>query len=334
VAAANVWSVIDLSSGFWNQQLEEESMEKTAFTIPSMGVFEYTRSAQGLMNSSANFQRLLDYVIRGLARCYCYIDDVLVASSSHEQHLGDLENLFCRFRKYNLKIRLSKLQLGTCDITYLGYNLNKVHGIRAGEAKIRAVKEWPAPADVTQVKQFLGLCSFFRRTIQSFSGIAQPLTKLTRKDSEWRKGILPKEALEAFGTLKSALCRRPALKPVNFSTEFIVTCDASTKNGLGAILSQKHEGVEYPCAYASRTLSTAEKNYAAFQLEQMAMLWAMKHFRPYLCGKHFTVRTDHKPLVGLNRIQGQQMQRMHSELEEFQPFTVEYISGEQIPVMV
>jgi hypothetical protein len=331
VAAASVWTVVDLSSGFWNQLLTEDSCEKTAFSIPSMGVFEYLRSAQGLMNSSANFQRLIDHVIRGLKRCHGYIDDVLVASEDHNQHRKDLEELFSRFRRYNLKIRLSKLQLGARNITYLGYNLSKLNGIRAGEAKTVAVRNWTPPTTVKEVKQFLGLCSFFRRTINGFSAIAQPLTKLTRKDSAWKEGQLSADALKAFVQLRAALCARPALKPVDFSKEFILTCDASTLNGLGAILSQKHGDIEFPCAYASRTLSKPETNYAPFQLEKMAVLWAMKHFRPYLVGKHFRVRTDHKPLVGLNRIQGQQMQRVQAEMEDFQPFTIEYIPGEKNP---
>jgi hypothetical protein len=154
-----------------------------------MGHFEYNRSAQGLCNSSAAFQRLLDYVTQGLKGVYVYIDDVIVTSNTHDEHLRSMQEVLARFRKYNLKCRLSKLGAG--EVNYLGYNISQKEGIRAGEAKTRAVRAWPAPSSVTEIKQFLGLCSFFRRTIHNFAQIASPLTKLTRQNSGWKGGVCP-----------------------------------------------------------------------------------------------------------------------------------------------
>jgi transposase InsO family protein len=332
VATGAVWSVIDLSSGFWNQVLDTDSRRYTAFGIPGKGHFEFTRAPQGIKTSPASFQRLLDFVIRGLKGCFCYVDDVVISSKTHEEHLQTLSEVFKRFRKYNLKCRLRKVQLGTPEINYLGYNLTRKNGIRAGEVKINAVKNWKPPEDVKQVKQFLGLASFFRRTIQNFAIIASPLNKLTRKDSPWKSGTLPENALEAFRKLKTALCKRPCLQPVNFDKEVILTVDASTSVGLGAVLSQKNDqGVEHPCAYASRSLKDEEKKYAPFVLEAVGMLWAFRHFRPYLAGKHFTVRTDHQPLLSLNKTQSVMMDRIRLEIMDFQPFTVEYLNGDKMP---
>ena len=331
VAHAKVWSVIDLSSGFWNQTLEEGSRPYTAFGLPGCGHWEYTRSAQGLSNSPATFQRLLDHILQGIPGVHVYIDDVIVCAMDHPTHLQRLKEVFMRFRKYHLKCKKSKLQLGAAQVNYLGYNISKEHGIRAGAAKIEVVRGWKPPSSVTEIKQFLGLCSFFRRTIPRFAEIASPLTRLTRKDADWQPPDLPAEAREAFEKLKEALCSRPCLAPVNFDKEFYLTTDASLK-GLGAILSQVGEdGNEHPCAYASRVCTEAEAKWAPTHLEHLGMVWACRHFRPYLAGRHFTLRTDHKPLTSLNRIQGQALERLRAELDDYQPFTVQYLKGDKMP---
>ena len=331
VSQAKVWSVIDLSSGFWNQRLDPESRKYTAFGVPGKGHFEYTRSAQGLCNSPPSFQRLLDFITRDIPNVYVYVDDVVVCSTTHEEHLHTLQLLFEKFREFNLKCRMKKVQLGTTEINYLGYNLSKAMGIRPGLAKTIAVRNWKEPTNVKEVKQFLGLCSFFRRTIRDFASIASPLTKLTRKDSKWISGALPTEARKSFKNLQDSLCKRPCLSPVDFSKEFILTVDASTV-GLGAVLSQIDDiGIERPCAYASRTLNETEQKRAPFHLEYLAMVWACRHFKPYLAGQHFTIRTDHKPLMALNKTQGATFERLQMELEEFQPYTIKYINGSQMP---
>ena len=331
VSQAKIWSVIDLSSGFWNQELETASRPYTAFGIPGMGHFEYTRSAQGLCNSPPSFQRLLDFITKDMPQVHVYVDDVVICSESHEEHLALLQQVFDKFRDFNLKCRLKKVQLGTTEINYLGYNLSKAKGIRAGLAKTEAVRNWNEPSTVKEIKQFLGLGSFFRRTIRNFASIASPLTKLTRKDNKWGSGPLPPEARNAFRSLQQALCRRPCLTPVNFNLEFILTVDAS-QTGLGAILSQQDKfGIERPCAYASRTLTDCERKRAPFHLEYLAMVWACKHFKPYLSGKHFIIRTDHKPLEALNKTQGSTFERLQMELDVFQPYTIQYLPGEKMP---
>ena len=331
VARAKVWTVIDLSSGFWNQELDKVSRPYTAFGLPMAGHWEYTRCAQGLTNSPASFQRLLDHVTQGLAGVHVYIDDVIVCSMDHQEHLQRLQGVFSRFRQFNLKCKRSKLQLGAAEVNYLGYNVSREHGIRAGAAKIEVIRRWSAPTTVTEIKQFLGLGSFFRKTVPDFAQKASPLTRLTRKDAKWNPPDLPADARKAFEVLKEALCSRPCLAPVNFDQEFILTTDASLV-GLGAVLSQVNpQGVEHPCAYASRVLTEPEKKWPPTHLEHLAMVWGCRHFRPYLAGKHFSLRTDHKPLCALNRIQGVVLERLQAELEEYRPFTVQYIKGDKMP---
>lgn len=331
VSQGNIFSIIDLSQGFWNQELEETSKSKTAFGVPGLGHFEYNRSAQGLCNSGAAFQRLLDYVTSGINGVYVYIDDIVIVSKTHEEHLMILDKVLQRFRKFGLKCRLRKLQLATAEVNYLGYNISSKYGIRPGEIKTEAIRKWQPPKDVKEIKQFLGLCSFFRKTIPYYSQLASPLTRLTRKDSTWKAGVLPNIALKAFCQLKQKLSSRPCLAAVDFSLPFILTVDSSGL-GVGSILSQVgRDGTERPCAYASRVLTPAEEKYAPSHLEAAGLLWSCKHFRPYLIGREFTIRTDHKPLLALNKMNGFALDRIHAELQDYMPFVITYMPGEKMP---
>ena len=171
----------------------------------------------------------------------------------------------------------------------------------------------------------MGLCSFFRRVIDKFSEIASPLTKLTRKDSGYTKGPLPEEAELAFQTLKQKFSGRPTLWPPNFNLPFILTTDAS-KIALGAVLSQNIEGTEYPIAYFSRTLKPPETIKAPFHLEYQAMVESAKHFMPYLHGRKFKIRTDHKPLLSLNKQKQDAFDRLQVQLAEYD-CDIEYMKG-------
>ena len=331
VGQGKVFSVIDLSQGFWNQQLDEASKHKTAFGVPGLGHFEYNRSAQGLCNSPSAFQRLLDYVTQGIPGVYVYIDDLVLVSKSHEEHVKQLKEVLARFKRHNIKCRLRKLQLATGEINYLGYNISVKTGIRPGLLKTEAIRSWQPPTDQKGVKSFLGLCSFFRRTIPHFASIASPLTKLTRRDCPWKSGELPTDAMAAFKQLQNRLTSRPCLTPVDYNKEFILTVDSS-KLGIGAILSQcGSDGVERPCAYASRVLQDAETRYSPTVLEATGLLWSCKHFRPYLVGRHFLIRTDHQPLTALNKMTGNSLNRIYAELLEYLPFTIKYVPGNSMP---
>ena len=161
VAQGHVFTVIDLSQGFWNQELTEASKAKTAFGVPGLGHFEYNRSAQGLCNSPSAFQRLLDYITKGIPGVYVYIDDLVLVSKTHQEHVRQLQQVLHRFRHYGFKCRLKKLQLATGEINYLGYNISRKTGIRPGALKTAVIASWAAPTDTKGVKSFLGLCSFF-----------------------------------------------------------------------------------------------------------------------------------------------------------------------------
>ena len=156
VAAGTVYSVLDLSQGFFQQHLVDPQ-EATSFSIPGMGQFTYCRSPQGLNSSPAYFQRLLDHVLQNIARVYVYIDDVVVSVHSHEDNLKKLAEVFGRFRQHNLKVKPSKCTIGAAKITYLGYDICTSTGISPGKAKTEVIRNWPEPRSIKDVRAFICL---------------------------------------------------------------------------------------------------------------------------------------------------------------------------------
>ena len=326
VAAGTVYSVLDLSQGFFQQHLIDPQ-EATSFSIPGVGQFTYCRSPQGLNSSPAYFQRLLDHVLQGISRVYVYIDDVVVSVTSHQENLQKLSEVFSRFRQHNLKIKPSKCTIGAAKITYLGYDICKTTGISPGKAKTEVIKNWPEPRSVKDVRAFIGLTSFFRRAIANFSTISGDLNKLIRKDSGYKSGPLPPAARSSFLALKDALISKPCLAPVNFSKRFYVTCDASATH-YGSCLSQiGDDGIERPCGYASKLLSEKESRQTPGLRERAALLFAFRHWKPYLVGKEFTVRTDHKPNVSLADGKTTIYDSLSDEIMQYMPFKLVYMKG-------
>ena len=210
VAKGKVYTVIDLSQGYFNQQcIDPEGA--SAFSVPGMGHFEYVKSPMGINSSPAYFQRLLDYITRGLDNIYVYMDDVIISTQTHSENLASLEKLLKRFRKFKMKCNLKKTKFGVARVEYLGYDISKEFGIRPGKLKTEVIKKCQPPTSVTGIKQFIGLCSFFRRVIPNFSEVAAPFNKLVRKDSGYSKGALPAEALKSFQDLKKLLSSRPCV---------------------------------------------------------------------------------------------------------------------------
>ncbi|KAG1131334.1 hypothetical protein G6F37_013455 [Rhizopus arrhizus] len=251
----------------------------------------------GLVNSPATFQRLIDLCFRPLInKCLvAYIDDLNVYSLDHHTHLYHLEQVFQCIQVANLKLNPEKCFFFKDHLKFLGYIVTK-EGLQTDPGKIQKIVEYPQPKTIKQVRGFLGLASYYRRFIKNFATIARPLhdqTKTTKK-VPWTS-----KTTESFEMLKKLLTTAPILSRPDFNEPFLLVTDAS-KLGLGAILTQLDEnGHEHPIIYASRGLKSTESNYAPTKLECLAVIWAVKMFRPYLLGKKFTIITDHSALNGL-----------------------------------
>ena len=294
---AKYFSTLDLASGYWQVELDQSAREKSAFTT-HRGLFEFTRMPFGLCNAPATFQRLMQVILTGLEgkSCFVYLDDILVVSSTFEDHLSHLAELFERLRRAGLRLKPKKCLLLRKEVPYLGHVMT-TSGIRPDPAKIETVKNFLTPTDVTKIRQFLGLASYYRRFIPAFARIAHPLHRLTKKDVPFHWNS---DCETAFERLKECLMTAPILSYPQCGPDkrFILETDASGL-GLGAILSQEQEGQVHPIAYASRTLDPHECNYGISELETLALVWAVRHFRPYILGHHTVAYTDHSACTSL-----------------------------------
>ena len=311
LAGAKYFTKLDLKSGYWQVELKEEDKPKTAFQVGPLGFYECNRMPFGLCNAPATFQRLMERCMGelNLRDCLIYLDDIIVFSSTFEEHLERLQAVFSRLELHNLKLKATKCEFFKSRVVYLGHVVSE-DGIQADPAKLEAVRNWPVPKNVKEVRQFLGFTGYYRRFVKGFAAIARPLNDLligheTNPKASKRRKPSKKPALfewkeehqQSFETLIDKLTSPPVLAYADCRLPFSVHTDAST-SGLGAVLYQKQDGKDRVVAYASRSLKPSEKNYPAHKLEFLALKWAISEkFRDYLYGSKFEVFTDNNPLT-------------------------------------
>ena len=255
---ANWFSTLDLASGYWQVEMNKKDKEKTAF-ISQFGLYEFNVMPFGLKNAPATFQRLMNHILQEFLYEFVavYLDDIIIYSTTYENHIQHLRKVFQAIKQANLMIKLKKCHFCLPNITYLGHVVGR-NGLQPDPAKIDKVKSFPIPVDLTSLRSALGLFSYYRRFVPGFSKIAKPLTHLLKKEEpfSWTDA-----QQKAFDILKDKLVTAPILQYPNFNKPFILYTDASG-NGLGAVLSQKLEnGLDYVVAYASRSMNKAEQNY-------------------------------------------------------------------------
>lgn len=285
----SLFTSLDLASGYYQVPMSEESKHLTAFVTPD-GLFEYNRMPFGLSNAPSVFQRTINLMLRGFGRklALAYMDDLLVASRDVTEGLEKLEKVFQLIRSAKLTLNLKKCSFFQTNVNYLGYEISS-EGIRPGLCKIQAVEKFPRPKNVHEVRQFIGLTSYFRRFIENFSIIARPLTALTKKDAVW---VFGDDQINAFNELKKKLTSRPVLALYDPNAELEIHTDAS-KLGIGAILMQRdNKDKLHPIAYYSRQTTMDESKFHSYELETLAVVEALERFRVYVLGKAFKVVTD------------------------------------------
>lgn len=282
------FTTLDLAQGYYQVPMALDSVKKTAFVTPS-GQFEFLKMPFGLANAPAVFSRLIRMTLRSVSDDIAlYLDDVMIPSISVDTGLELLERVLQLLNDAGLKLNLEKCSFLKKSANYLGHEIT-AGTIQPGQAKIDCVAKYKAPKNVHEIRQFIGLASYFRKFIRGFAEIARPLTELTKKESEWRWG--PEQQI-AFETLKKNLIERPILGIYDRNAETELHTDAS-KLGLGGILMQRGtDGNLRPVAYYSRVTSQEEQFYHSYELETLAVVESLKRFRIYLSGIHVKVVTD------------------------------------------
>lgn len=294
---AKFLSSIDLSKAFWQIPIAEKDRDKTAFYVPGRGTLRFKVTAFGLTNAPATQQRLVDTLFgpEFNLKVFAYLDDIIIVSSTFQEHVSILDNVLKKLKQANLTVNLEKCQFFRSRLKYLGYVVDS-QGLRTDPEKVEAILNYPTPTSKKDVKRFLGTATWYRRFVPNFSTLAGPLNVLTSTKKNSPPFLWTTEANEAFRKLKECLVSAPVLSCPNYDLPFEVHTDASDY-GVGAMLTQTVNGKEHPVAYMSKSLTGAEKNYSITERETLAVLIALEHWRCYLeNGKTFTVYTDHSAL--------------------------------------
>lgn len=321
----NYFSTLDAKSGYHHIHMKEEDKIKTAFRTND-NTFCFERMPFGLRNAGFTYQMSMNkMLIDVLGQCaLIYIDDLIVFSHSFEEHLAHLDKVFSILIDGGVKLTMKKCFFAKQQVKYLGFIVDGT-GIRANPEKINAMKNFPVPTNVKQIKQFLASVGFYRHMIEKFAYYSAPLSDLLKKNAkfEWSS-----TCQKNFDHLKNCLCDVPILRHPDFTKNFELHCDACTNSIAGVLMQRGNDDVPYPIAYFSRKLRNEELKYSPTEFEALAIIASIKNFHYYLYGREFTVVTDHMPLrtVFETKSKNARVQRWALFLQEYN-FQCKYKSG-------
>ena len=285
-----------MSKGYWQISIPEKDIPKTAFVTPD-GSYEFLKMPFGMINSAATLKRAMKKILHGWDNVAFHWDDTLVHTRSWEEHIKALQQLLRRLLAAGMMIRPTTCLFGVNTVDFLGHHLEEgLIGLH--EDNVTKIRDAPRPTTKKQVQSFMGLAGYYRDFIPYFAALAALLSDLTCKDQpnkvEWG------EAQEkAYQSIKALLTKEPVIRLPDPGKTYFLQTDASD-SGIGAVLMQKHNGKLFPVCYASKKLSSAERNYSTIEKECLVTVWGFKRFHLYLYGVPFVLQTDHEPLKYMN----------------------------------
>ncbi len=290
LAGGKTFSKIDLRQAYHQIELEEES--KKYLTInTSMGLFQYNRLVFGITSAPAIWQRTMDQILEGTSGISCILDDMIVTGKSDAEHLANLEEVLRRLHHHGLN------EFFTEKITFCGHDIDS-EGLHKATDKTAAMVNAPRAQSVAEVRSFLGLVNYYHKFPPNLATISHSLNQMLESNyhDQWN---WTDQCEEAFSQVKVMIASDLVLTHYDPDLPLQLACDASPV-GIGAVLSHvMADGTERPIAFASRSLSKAERNYAQIDKEALATVWGVKKFHNYLFGRNFTLLTDHEPLTSI-----------------------------------
>ena len=294
LGSGNTYTKLDMSQAYQQVELDDESMKYTVVNTHK-GLYRYTRLPFGIASAPATFQRVMEGVLRDIPGVIVYLDDVLITGKSNEEHLKTLETVLSRFEEAGLQLKRNKCSFMVDSVTYLGHRID-THGLHPLQEKVEAIHQAPPPKNVSELKAFLGLLTYYNRFLCDLSTVLFPLYRLLRKDVRFRWTQCEEDA---FRKAKNLLTSSNLLVHYDSTEELVMAFDASPY-GVGAVLAHvDSQGRERPIGFVSRTLSKAEQNYAQMEREGLACIFGLKKFHSYLYGRSFKIYTDNLALKNL-----------------------------------
>lgn len=289
VAGAQIFSKLDASSSYWTICLDSESSDLCTFNTP-FGRYKFLRLPYGINSSGEIFHRTMNEFFSDLPGVIIFVDDILVYGSNQTEHNARLESVFKRATEVNLKFNKSKCQFGLSEICYVGHIFNK-NGISADKSKVEAIIKMPTPTNVKELQRFMGMINYLGSYIPNLAQETSILRDLLKKQNIWQ---WLDQHEKQFSRLKSLISQSPVLVHYDIKKPIRMSVDSS-KDAIGAVILHGKN----PIAYASKSLTKCQENYAQIEKELYAIVFGCKKFHQYIYGIPIQVETDHQPLVTL-----------------------------------
>lgn len=286
-----VFSKLDLSKAYQQVELDEESQHIITITTHK-GLYRMYRLPFGIASAPAIFQSIMDKLLAGIPGVCVYLDDILISAPDHATHCERLRMVLRRLQDAGLRLKRSKCVWLSDHVEYLGFVVD-ANGRHATTAKVDAVLKAPEPTNVSELRSFLGLVSYYRQFIDNLATIAHPLNRLLEKSAKWQWSS---QAQAAFEKLKKLLSEAPVLAHYDPSQPIYLACDASG-TGVGAVLSHVTPEGERPVAFASQSLTKTQQQYSQLEREAYGIIFGVTKFHDFLYGRKFVLITDNQPLA-------------------------------------